>query len=68
MAWSIFTFPSRMVYVWMVLPVPAALLGVLFLVKDLSGLYQGGGGEANAGHLGGAVVGASYFFLGRGRL
>jgi len=33
--------------------VPAALVGVLFLVKDLSGLYQGGGGEANAGREGG---------------
>jgi len=33
--------------------VPAALVGILFLVKDLSGLYQGGGGEANAGREGG---------------
>jgi hypothetical protein len=26
-----------------------ALLGVLYMVKDLSGLYRGGGMEANAG-------------------
>lgn len=38
-------------------PVPAALVGVLFLVKDLSGLYQGGGGEANAGREGGQKEG-----------
>ena len=56
-----------MVYVYMVLPVPAALVGVLFLVKDLSGLYSGGGAEANAGHLGGAVIGATYFLMTRGR-
>lgn len=56
-----------MVYVYMIVPVPAALVGVLFLVKDLSGLYSGGGGEANAGHLGGAVVGATYFLMTRGR-
>jgi hypothetical protein len=37
--------------------VPAALVGVLFLVKDLSGLYQGGGGEANAGRKGGREEG-----------
>ncbi|KAM3570111.1 hypothetical protein VYU27_007808 [Nannochloropsis oceanica] len=66
-AWSIFMFPTRMVYLYLVLPVPAALLGVLFLAKDLSGLYQGGSGEANAGHLGGAVVGAAYYFVTRGR-
>ena len=97
-AWSIFTFPTRMIYIYMVLPVPAvskhadtttrspclflpglvvaarvphprgettyegvygssratwqALVGVLYLVKDLSGLYRGGSGEANAGETG----------------
>lgn len=56
-----------MVYVYMVVPVPAALVGILYLAKDLSGLYRGGGGEANAGHLGGGVVGAAYFLMTRGR-
>ena len=35
---DILLYPKRMVYLYMVLPIPAALLGVLYIVGDMSGL------------------------------
>lgn len=48
---------------------PAALLGVLWLLQDVSGAYGGGTHIANAGHLGGAATGLAFYLLFRlGRL
>jgi membrane associated rhomboid family serine protease len=66
-AYSILMFPTRMIYLYMVIPVPAALLGVLFIGKDMLGLYSGGGSVGNAGHLAGAAWGAVYFMALKGR-
>ncbi len=54
---SIALFPRMQVYLFMILPVPAAIAGVLFVGVDVYGAYTGGSGIANAGHLGGAAVG-----------
>ncbi|DBA89210.1 TPA: hypothetical protein ACH3X1_016357 [Trebouxia sp. C0004] len=59
---DILLYPRRMVYLYMVLPVPAALFGVVYIVGSMTGLLGGiGGNMAHAGHLGGAAVGAAYF-------
>jgi membrane associated rhomboid family serine protease len=41
---------------------PAALLGVLWLLNDVSGAVDGHRGHiAHAGHLGGALTGLAFF-------
>ncbi len=43
---------------------PAALLGVLWLLNDVSGAMDGHRGHiAHAGHLGGALTGLAWFLL-----
>ena len=56
-------YPSRTIYLNFLLPVPAALLGVLFVLRDFSGLQNVGSGTGHAAHLGGAATGAVYWFL-----
>lgn len=62
-AWAICNAPTSVVYVYMVLPVPAALFGVFFLGSEFLDLYGGNTLSGNAAHLGGAAFGASYFLL-----
>ena len=65
-AWSILMYPRRIILLYFILPVPAALVGVLFIAKDSFELLgSSGSGTANAAHLGGAAVGALYFLLTR---
>lgn len=59
-AWTIMRFPTSMVYIYFMIPVPAALFGVMYIGKDVYDLYQGGSGVGNASHLGGALVGCLY--------
>ena len=73
-ALSCLTWPRAMVYVWGLLPVPAAVLGGLYITQDLLGVLndgrsrsRGGGGVAYAGHLGGAAVGVAAWALARRR-
>ena len=40
---------------------PAALLGALWLLRDVAGAMDGGGHIAHAGHLGGAAAGLAFF-------
>lgn len=45
-----------------IIPMPAALLGVLWLLNDVSGAVDGHRGHiAHAGHLGGALTGLAFF-------
>lgn len=59
-AWFILTFPARIVYFQMVVPLPAASWGLLYLAKDFLAMYRGSY-EGGACHLGGAFVGAAFF-------
>ncbi len=58
-------FPTRLVYIWGVLPVPGWALGTFFVVGDLLGLVsQGGGGGpqvANIAHLAGVGFAWIYY-------
>ena len=54
-------FPTSTVLLFFVIPMPAALLGVLFVAKDLVGAVEGTGSVGNAAHLGGAVLGGAYW-------
>eukprot|EP01040_Poterioochromonas_malhamensis_P013909 gene13909-15350_t len=65
--WYIFLAPRSSIYIWGVLPVPAALFGVAYIGLDAYSLYFGGGDVGNAAHLGGAAFGALMFLLRRGR-
>lgn len=67
-AWSILAFPTSKIYIYGILPVPAAILGVLYLGIDGYGLYTGQSTVGNAAHISGAAVGVLAYFLSRGRL
>lgn len=62
-ATSVFMFPTQLIYVYGIFPVPAALFGLFYISKDLIGLFQGGSGVGNAAHLGGAAYGAAFLFM-----
>lgn len=59
MVYSALVEPLRAVYMYGVLPVPAALLAAALLARDWVGASSGGSGTAHAGHLGGAAAGAA---------
>jgi membrane associated rhomboid family serine protease len=58
-AFSVLSFPSRPLLVYLVLPLPAAALGALFLGKDLVGLAMGDPAWGNPAHVGGALLGVA---------
>jgi membrane associated rhomboid family serine protease len=68
--WSICSYPLRTIYLYGLLPVPAAVFGIGFIAMDVMDMYSGNatGGPA---HVGGALIGMSYYlarrFIGRGR-
>jgi membrane associated rhomboid family serine protease len=66
-AWNILTFPRNMLYIYAVIPVPAALAGLAFLGMDAYGLYSGTSATGNAAHISGAVIGVLAFVLSRGK-
>lgn len=63
--YSIMLYPRQIIYVNLLLPMPAALFGAVFVLKDVYELHQGGGHVGNAAHLGGAAFGAAFFLLRR---
>lgn len=62
-AWSIFYAPLNIVYVYMIIPVPAALFGIFYIGSEFQDLYHGNTMSGNAAHIGGAAFGASYYLL-----
>jgi len=65
MALYVFHFPKRMFYFWGIVPMPAWVLGVLYLGFDLMGATQPSGSHvANVAHLAGMAFGAIYFKTG----
>ena len=66
--WSILTYPRRIILLYFIIPVPAALFGAGFILKDSLGLFgYGSANVGNAAHIGGAMCGAMYFLLTRRR-
>ena len=63
--WNIISFPRNMIYLYGILPVPAALLGLGFIAMDGYSLYYGDSNIGNAAHLGGAAYGALFYALTR---
>jgi rhomboid-like protein len=59
---SIAFFPRQLIYVYGVLPVPAALFGLAYVLKDVLGIVQqdSSSGVGHAAHLGGAAAGLAY--------
>lgn len=52
-------FPTRIIYLNLIIPVPGLLLGLFFIFKDTVGAISGGQSNiGHAAHLGGAFVGA----------
>jgi membrane associated rhomboid family serine protease len=59
---DVLLFPTRTVLLYGLIPMPAALLGALWLWHDLGGALGGGDGPvAHAGHLGGAATGLAFW-------
>lgn len=68
LALSILANPRATVLVYGILPVPAFILGGLYVLQDLRGVSGGGGGGhgrgvAHWGHLGGMAVGVALWVL-----
>ena len=64
-SWSILTFPTRIVYLYAIVPIPAFIFGVGYLLNESYGLYTGNPNVSNIAHLGGAAFGALWFALKR---
>jgi membrane associated rhomboid family serine protease len=55
-------FPTQTILLYGLIPVPAALLGLLWLWNDLGGVLDGHQSQiAHAGHLGGAFTGLAFY-------
>jgi len=62
-AWSILTYPKQLIYLYGIVPLPAALFGLGFFALDAYSLYEGSGRVGNAAHLGGAAFGGLMFLV-----
>ena len=63
--YSILTFPQRTILLYFFLPVPAALLGGLFVAKDAYALTTGDRAYGSAGNLAGSALGTYLFYAWR---
>ena len=59
--YSILAFPSKVILLYGIIPIPAMLFGMGFIFQDLYGLYTGSSNIGNAAHLSGAAIGALLF-------
>jgi hypothetical protein len=60
----ILNYPRRTLYIWGVLPIPAWVAGILFVVIDISGASGSRDGVAYEAHLAGAAFAFLYHRLG----
>ena len=67
--WNILTFPTRIIYVNFIIPVPSFLFGLGFIGLDLYRVWDDQHGELGSisgiAHLGGVFYGAMFVFLTR---
>lgn len=66
-ACNILMFPRNMIYLYGIVPIPAAFAGLAFLGLDAYQMYYGNSQVGNAAHISGAVVGLITFVITRGR-
>jgi len=57
-----FFFPNRQIWIYFLFPVKIWMVAVVYVAGDVLGFLGGGGGVANAAHLGGAAVGVLFRF------
>jgi membrane associated rhomboid family serine protease len=60
----IWYYPRETIYFWGVLPVPAWVLGVLYLLSDIQGAGNGQSNVAHVAHLAGAAFGILFAWRG----
>ncbi|MDO5579525.1 MAG: rhomboid family intramembrane serine protease [Planctomycetia bacterium] len=58
----ILNYPNMMLYIYGIIPVPAWLLGIGYIVYDTMGAWEGKGNIAHEVHLAGAAFALIYFF------
>lgn len=58
----ILNYPNMMLYIYGIIPVPAWLLGIGYIIYDTMGAWQGKGNIAHEVHLAGAAFALIYFF------
>lgn len=60
-------FPKQLLYVFGIIPIPALVGALIFITFDLVGLYTQAAGSSipigHGAHLGGALMGAIYYFF-----
>ncbi len=66
-ACNILMFPRNMIYLYGIVPIPAAVAGLAFLGLDGYQLYYGNSDIGNAAHISGAVVGLVTYLISRKR-
>ncbi|NIP86186.1 MAG: rhomboid family intramembrane serine protease, partial [Planctomycetales bacterium] len=57
----VFHFPKRTLLIWGILPMPAWMLGVLYLLFDFVGTFRGDTNIAHSAHLAGAAYGYLFY-------
>ncbi|KAJ1698301.1 hypothetical protein LUZ63_006813 [Rhynchospora breviuscula] len=55
---QVFLFPKSLIHLYMFIPVPAALMGAVWIATDLQRVFKGKDNVAGSVHLGGAFVAA----------
>jgi membrane associated rhomboid family serine protease len=63
LTWTILSFPTNTIMLYFIIPMPAALFGVLYVAHDLYGLFEGQPDVSYFAHLVGAAYGTATFFL-----
>lgn len=59
--WSILKAPMQPILLFLVIPVPAGLLGAGFLLMELNHVFNGLPFQSSGTHLGGVAFGALFF-------
>ena len=63
LTWSIITYPTNIIMIYFIIPVPAALFGILYVGNDVLGYLGDHPGVGYIAHLAGTIFGAGSYFL-----
>ena len=59
--WAILKAPMQPILLYLVVPIPAFVLGATYLFFELSNFFNGSAGEGQGSHLGGVAFGGLFF-------